>query len=257
MPGIKIPARNMSFWVAVILTAAAGLSVFLALYQLYMPVRVLAPREDIRAGTVVGQNDIIQITVSRRDRHPLALSDPGLVIGKFAVEKLYASEPILAPRMSPDPKEVIGITGGLSPGQTYATFRYNEARWPNGLKAGDSVSVVGVIEGSAPQLIGERIRVLNLTGGRAPAAGQIEQLKNAITSVENSITLALEWPQVGSLFYGKSLSKEIWILPEHPAKESGGKIYELSDLERIRKEAFSRNGSGKADPKPQKLVPGS
>lgn len=256
MRRIKLPAKNMSFWVAVILTVAAGLAVLFALHQLYMPVKVLAPRDDIKAGSVISQNDIGYVTISRRDMHSMAVTDPGLVIGKYAKEKLYALEPILMPKLASDQKEIMGISGSLAPDETYISFKPNEARWPNGVKAGDSVSVVGVIDGGNPQVIGEGIKVLNVSGIKA-AAGQIDQLKNVMAGGENSITLALKWNQLGPLFYGRNLSKEIWILPEHPAKLSGGKIYEQSELERIRKEAFNQAGAGKGDPKSQKPVPGS
>lgn len=256
MRGVKLPAKNMSFWVAVILSVAAGFSVMFALYSLYLPVKVLVPHEDIMAGSVIGQNDIGFITISRRDRHSRALTDPQAVIGKYAREKLYALEPILSQKISSDRKEIAGISGSLSPDETYISFKYTEAKWPHGLKEGDSVSVVGVIEGGNPQVIGEKLKVLNVSGGKA-ASGQIDQIKNVITSSDNSITLALRWSQIGPLFYGKSLAREVWLVPEHPAKDSGGKIYEQSELERIRQEAFNQGGSGKRDPKTQKPVPGS
>ena len=254
MRGIKLPARDMSLGVAVLLSLAAGLSVMIAFYQLYMPVKVLAPREDIKAGSVIGQGDIGYITVTRRDRHSMALSDPGQVVGKYAGEKLYAGEPILSQKLSSDQKEIMGISGSLAPDETYISLKPNEARWPNGLKAGDSVTVVGAIEGGKPQVVGEGIKVLSVTGPRV-AAGQIDQLKNVVTGSENSITLSMKWSQVGPLFYCKTLAREIWIMPEHPAKEPGGKIYEQSDLERIRKETVNQNGSGRSDPKAQRPVP--
>ncbi|MCL4441472.1 MAG: SAF domain-containing protein [Firmicutes bacterium] len=223
MRRIKLPARDMSLWVAVLLSIAAGTSVMIAFYQLYMPVKVLAPRGDIKVGSVIGQSDIGYITVTRRDSHSMALSDPRQVIGKYAVEKLYTGEPILSQKLSSDQKEIMGISGSLAPDETYISLKPNEARWPNGLKAGDSVTVVGVIEGGKPQVIGEGIKVIGLTGPRI-AAGQIDQLKNVVTGSESSITLAMRWSQVGPFFYGKILAREIWIMPEHPAREPGGKL---------------------------------
>lgn len=238
-----------------LLTFAAGLSVLAAFYQLYMPVKVLAPKGDIGAGSVIGQHDIGYITVSRRDRHDAVLSDPRLVIGKYAKDKLYAMEPILSPKITPDQREITGVSGGLAPDETYISLKPNDARWPPGLKPGDNVSVVGVIDGGYPQVIGEKVKVLNVSGAKM-TAGQIDQLKNVITSSDSGITLSMKWMQVGPLFYGRNLSKEIWIMPEHPGKELGGKIYEQADLERIRKEAFGQAGAGKIDPKTQKPVPG-
>lgn len=255
MRRIRLPAKNMSFWVALLLSAAAGVSVLFAFYQLYMPVKVLAPREDIKAGSVVTQSDIGYITVSRRDRHSMAVSDPGQVLGRYAREKLYALEPILSQKLTSDQNEIMGAAGGIGPDETYVSFKPNEAKWSLGVKAGDYVTVVGIIEGGNPQVIGEKIKVLSVTGARA-AAGQIDQLKSVVTGSESSITLVMKWMQLGPLFYGKTLSKEIWIVPEHPAKESGGKIYDIADLERIRKEAFNQPGTGKVDPGTQKPAAG-
>ncbi|MCL6479777.1 MAG: hypothetical protein K6T65_15485, partial [Peptococcaceae bacterium] len=183
----------------------------------------------------------------------MTVTEPHLVVGKYTREKLYALEPILLPKLASDHNEISGITGSLAPDETYISFRPNEARWPSDLKAGDLVAVIGLIEGGNPQVIGEKIRVMNATGNKT-AAGQIDQLKNVVAGSESSITLVLKWNQLGPLFYGKTLSKEIWIVPEHPAKVAGGKIYEQADLERIRKEAFNQTGAGKVDPKSQRPV---
>ena|GEM_PF-1203171 len=253
---IKLPAKNMSFWVALMLSVAAGISVLFTFYSLYLPVKVLAPRQEIRAGTVIGQNDIVFITISRRDKHDLALSDPRLVVGKYTREKLYPREPILSAKITSDQKEITGGGGSITPDETYISFKAGDARWPQGLKEGDLVAVLGVIEGGSPQILGERIKVLGISGSRA-AAGQIDQLKNVVSGADGSITLGLRWIQLGPLFYGRSLSKEVWIVPEHPAKEIGGKIYDQDDLERIRKEAFNQAGPGKIDPRSPKTVPGN
>ncbi|MFZ5650848.1 MAG: SAF domain-containing protein [Bacillota bacterium] len=243
----------MSFWVAVILSIAAGFSILFAAYKLYLPEKVLVPKEDIKAGSVIGQNDIGYITVSRRDRHALAVTDPRLVIGRFAKEKLFAMEPILSVKLTADPKDLIGVSGSLKKDETYITFKPNEAKWPNGLKNEDLVSVLAVADGGNPKVIGEKIKVLNISGAKT-VTGQLDQIKNAVTTSENSITLSLRWDQVGPLLYGRTLAKEIWIMPEHPLKEAGGKLYEPGQLERIRQEIFSQDSAGKRNTKTQKPV---
>ncbi|MFZ5632137.1 MAG: hypothetical protein ACOY40_04755 [Bacillota bacterium] len=253
MRRIKLPAKNMSFWVAMILSVAAGLSVLLAFYRLYMPVRVLAPKQDIKAGSVITQNEIGFLTVSKKDKHSMALTNPRQAVGKYAKDKLYAMEPILSQKITADQREIMGISGSLGPDETYITFKQNEAKWPQGLKEGDSVSVVAVVEDGIPRVVGEKIKVLNIAGAKA-AAGQIDQIKNAITSSDSGITLALRWTQLGPLFYGKSLSKEIWIVPEHPARETGGDIYEPGKLEQLRQEAINQNSSGQRNTKTQRPV---
>ncbi|KJS02169.1 MAG: hypothetical protein VR68_03930 [Peptococcaceae bacterium BRH_c4a] len=243
----------MSFWVAVILSVAAGLSILFAAYRLYLPVKVLAPREDIKAGSVIGEKDIAYLTVSRKDMHSMAVTNPGQVVGRYARDRLYSREPILSIKLTTDERDLIGISGNLERDETYITFKPNEARWPNGLKSGDSVSVVAVVEGGIPRVMGERIKVLNISGQKT-AAGQIDQIKNVVSSSDNSITLSMKWAQAGPLFYGKTLSKELWIMPEHPAKDPGGDIYDPVQLEQIRKEIFNENSAAKRNTKAPRPV---
>jgi len=243
----------MSFWVAVILSAAAGLSILAAAYGLFMPVKVLAPKMDIRAGSVIGENDIGYLTISRKNMHSLAVTNPGQVVGKYARDRLYSMEPILSVKLTSDQRDLTGVSGNLARDETYITFKPNEAKWPNGLKSGDSVAVVAVVDGGIPRVIGERIKVLNVAGQKT-ATGQLDQIKSAVSSNDNSITLSMKWAQIGPLFYGKTLSKEIWIMPEHPAKDPGGDIYDPVQLEQIRKEIFNENSAAKRNTKTPKPV---
>ena len=238
---------------AVILSAAAGLSILAAAYGLFMPVKVLAPKMDIRAGSVIGENDIGYLTISRKNMHSLAVTNPGQVVGKYARDKLYSMEPILLVKLTSDQRDLTGVSGNLGRDETYITFKPNEAKWPNGLRSGDSVSVVAVVEGGIPRVIGERIKVLNVAGQKN-ITGQIDQIKSAVSSNDNSITLSMKWAQIGPLFYGKTLSKEIWIMPEHPSKDPGGDIYDPVQLEQIRKEIFNENSTAKRNTKISKPV---
>jgi len=237
----------------VILSIAAGLSILFAAYRLYMPVKVLVPKEDIKAGSVIGENDIGYLTVSRKNMHSMAVTNPGQVIGRYTRDRLYSMEPILSVKLTSDQRDLIGVSGNLERDETYITFKPNEAKWPNGLKSGDSVSVVAVVEGGIPKVIGERIKVLNISGQKT-TTGQIDQIKNVVSSSDNSITLSLKWAQVGPLFYGKTLSKEVWIMPEHPTKDTGGDIYDPVHLEQIRKEIFNENSTAKRNTKTSKPV---
>jgi len=239
--------------VAVILSLAAGLSILFASYRLYMPVKVLVPKVDIRAGSVIGENDIGYLTISRKNMHSLAVTNPGQVVGKYARDRLYSMEPILSVKLTSDQRDLTGVSGNLARDETYITFKPNEAKWPNGLKSGDSVAVVAVVDGGIPRVIGERIKVLNVAGQKT-ATGQLDQIKSAVSSNDNSITLSMKWAQIGPLFYGKTLSKEIWIMPEHPAKDPGGDIYDPVQLEQIRKEIFNENSAAKRNTKTPKPV---
>lgn len=248
MKRIKLPAKNMSFWVALVLSIAAGLSVLYALYMVYMPVKVLVPKSDISQGAVIGEADIGYISMSQKDKHPLAATDPGQVIGKYAAAKLYAGEPIIPGKLTDDPDKT-GITGGLAEDETTITFKLNEIRLSQGVKAGDSVTAVVLFDDSVPSVIAENLKVVELTG--AMTSGQIDQLKNVIASGgDNSITLAIKWKQLGGLLYGRAQSKELWILPELPGKTPGGEIVDREQFNRFRQERTVQASAGKTDKKP-------
>lgn len=232
---------------AVILSVAAGLSILFSAYKIYLPARVIVPKQDISPGTVIGENDVAFKTISRMDIHPMAVTDPRLVVGKYAREKLYGMEPVLTPKIASDPKDLMGVFGNLGQDETYVTFKQNEAKWPNGLRSGDHVSAVIAVDKGKPQMAGERMKVLSVSGNKQ-VAGQIDQIKNSVSTNEVSITVAMKWSQVGPLLYGKTMGKEIWILPEHPGKETGVTVCD-SDFERIRKEILNEVSAAKRNTK--------
>jgi hypothetical protein len=230
----------------VALSAAAGLSVFFTFYRLCLPLKVVVPKSDIDAGSVIGQGDIGYIKISRKDKHSLALTDPQLVVGKLTKQKLYAMEPILSEKITGDRELAGGLLSSLGPDCTYITLSHNDARWPQGLRTGDTVSAIAVIEG-LPGVVGEKLEVLAVSGSAQPPAGHLGQIKNTFS--EQSLTLAVKWPQLGPLLHGWSRSKELWIVPEHPARDAGGDIYEPGQLNRIKQERIHENNTGKSNPK--------
>ncbi|MCL6478981.1 MAG: hypothetical protein K6T65_11285 [Peptococcaceae bacterium] len=251
MRRIKLPAKSMSFWVAVLLSVAAAVSVMFALYRVYMPVKVLAPSRDIPAGAVIGQADIGYITVSRRDKHEMALTDPGQVIGKYAKDNLYALEPILSKKitadMSAETKDSVGRD------ETCITLKQNEARWPQDIKKGDTVTAVALIDGGSPQVVGRKLKVLSSSNSaNKNLAGTVEQLKNAVAATGgDSITLALKWNQAGPLLFGKAKSKELWLLPEKEGADLSGDIYDPGRLNEL-VQRFNYGKEGKPQPENNK-----
>jgi hypothetical protein len=227
---IKLPAKNVSFWVAVLLSVAAAVSVMFALYRVYMPVKLLAPNKDIPAGTVIGQADIEYITMSRRDKHELALTDPRQVIGKYAKDNLYTLEPILSKKITTDMSSE--TKDSIDQDETCITLKQNEARWPQDIKKGDTVTAVAVFEGCSPQVVGRKIKILSTTNNaNKNLTGTVEQLKNAVSVTnDNSITLALKWTQTGPLLFGRARSKELWLLPEKEGADLSGDIYDPGQL---------------------------
>ncbi|HBV97394.1 MAG TPA: hypothetical protein DEF36_10160 [Desulfotomaculum sp.] len=222
----------MSFWVAALLSIAAAASVLFALYQVYMPVKVLATNKDIPAGAVIGQADIGYVTLARRDMHQLALTEPGEVIGKYAGVNLYNLEPILSQRITADPSSETKSSVGQD--ETWLTLNKNEARWPQNIRAGGTTTAVAILEGGNPQVVGKGIKILSVMDTNINLSGTVEQIKNAVSANSgDSITLALKWDQVGPILFGKARSKELWLLPEAEGAELSGDIYDPGQLDNL------------------------
>ena len=229
---LKLPAKNMSFWVAVLLSIAAAASVLFALYRMYMPVKVVAPNKVIPAGAVIGQTDIGYVTLARRDMHELALIDPGQVIGKYARVNLYNLEPILSQKITADLSSE--TKNSVDQDETWLTLNKNEARWPQNIRAGETMTAVAILEGGNPQVVGKGIKILTVTDTNINLSGTVEQIKNAVSAnSDNSITLALKWDQVGPLLFGKARSKELWLLPEAEGADLSGDIYDPGQLDKL------------------------
>ncbi|KJS67387.1 MAG: hypothetical protein JL50_08515 [Peptococcaceae bacterium BICA1-7] len=203
-----------------------------ALYQVYMPVKVLATNKDIPAGAVIGQADIGYVTLARRDMHQLALTEPGEVIGKYAGVNLYNLEPILSQRITADPSSETKSSVGQD--ETWLTLNKNEARWPQNIRAGGTTTAVAILEGGNPQVVGKGIKILSVMDTNINLSGTVEQIKNAVSANSgDSITLALKWDQVGPILFGKARSKELWLLPEAEGAELSGDIYDPGQLDNL------------------------
>lgn len=216
---------------AALLSIAAAASVLFALYRVYMPVKVLAPNKDIPAGAVIGQTDIGYVTLARRDKHELTLTDPGQVIGKFARENLYNLEPILSKKITAD------LSGeaknSVAQDETRITLNKNEARWPQDTREGDTVTAVSILTGGNPQVVARKIKVLSVSETGKNLSGTVEQIKNNMSnSSEAGITLALKWEQVGPLLFGKT-QKELWLLPEKEGYDLTGGIYAPGQMDSL------------------------
>ena len=218
---------------AVLLSIAAAISVMLALYRVYMPVKVLAPNKDIPAGALIGQGDIGFVTISKRDKHPLAVTDPGQVIGKYARDNLYSLDAIISKNIVTDPKEINGFKTVVGQDETCMTLKQSEVRWPQDTREGDTVTAVSILTGGNPQVVARKIKVLSVSETGKSLTGTVEQIKNTVSSSsESGITLALQWEQVGPLLFGKT-QQELWLLPEKEGYDLTGDIYPPGQLESL------------------------
>ncbi len=201
----------------------------MAFYQLYKPVKVIVPMKDIPVGEIITQQDLAQMTISRRDMHSDTVTLAGSAIGKYAKDNLYEKEPILNRKLSEDDSEVkIAPPADIASDETYISFKPNEAKWPSGLSKGNTVSIIGISE-YGPTILVEKVRVLSSAGSQT--SGQIDNLKSVVGANDGSITLALKWEQVGPFFNGRVLSKELWLVPEHPDKRADTSIYPIKVVE--------------------------
>lgn len=217
---------------AVLLSIAAAISVMLALYRVYIPVKVLAPNKDIPSGSLIGQGDIGYVTISRRDKHELAVTDPGQVIGRYARDNLYSMDAIISKNIV-DPKEINGFKTVVGQDETCMTLKQSEARWPQDTREGDTVTAVSIPTGGDPQVVARKIKVLSVSETDKNLTGTVEQIRNTVSSnSEAGITLALKWEQVGPLLFGKT-QKELWLLPEKEGYDLTKDIYPPGRLDSL------------------------
>ncbi|OPX92842.1 MAG: flagellar basal body P-ring biosynthesis protein FlgA [Pelotomaculum sp. PtaB.Bin104] len=221
---IAIPKKKISFWLALLLTIAAAVAVFYTINQLFIPTTVVVPKKVIAAKDVIAENDVEVKDVRKYDKHPSAFTSIQEVVGKYADVNLYPGEQIITERVTNNPVAVTGAFSSLNPDETYITFSSNEAKWPKGLKVGDKVTAAAFIN-NAEVKIGEKLKVISVTGDKTESA--LEQAKQVATpqSASEKITLAMKFTEAGPLLEGKSKSKDLVFLPEHPNKENGGELY--------------------------------
>jgi hypothetical protein len=217
MKDIISSRKNINFFSAWILSIMAGLSIFWALYQIYLPVKVIIPVKDIEAGKVLEKNDLGQMTISRKDIPYDSITLEKDAIGKYSKDNLYFKEPILKRKLSNDPSEYkLLAPENIAIDETYLSFEPNEAKWPRGLHEGNFVTIMGVSDFKT-EVLAEHLRILEIADSQV--MGQIDSLKKAVGAKKGGITLLLKWQQIASLLGNSIKYKEIWILPEHPDRQ--------------------------------------
>lgn len=215
---------------ALFLTLAAGASIYYAFDQLYIPVAVVVPNKLIDARAVITDKDVEFKNFSKVDKYPNAISDIKEVIGKFSEVHLYPGEQILPERIAASPGAVTGAFSYLAPDETYITFGANEAKWPQGLKVGDTLTAVAFINNQEIKLA-EKLKVIGAGAAPDKNPGIIQQTKQQVQqavpaqNIQDRITLAMKFTQAGPVLAGLEKAKHLVFLPESPQIEAGGDIY--------------------------------
>lgn len=158
---LTIPKRSVSFWVTMFLCLAAGGSLYFALNQLYLPAGVVVPNKVIEERTLITEKDVEVKQVSKRDIHPSAAVNPRQIIGKYANNRLYPGEQILAQRLTTEPGEITGAFSSLNADETYITFTASEIKWPKGVRLGDRLTAIAVIDNVTVK-VGEGLKIIGV-----------------------------------------------------------------------------------------------
>lgn len=212
---LTLPKKKVSFWVALFLTASAGMSVYYSLYQLYMPTKIIVPNKVIEAKTLISAKDLKEFEISKRDKHTLAVANPSQVVGKYSTVKLYPEEQIITERLTGDPGAITGAFSYLTPNETYVTLKSNEVRWPKGLKTGDTVTIMAIME-YGPERIVEKVKVI----GTEEPSTILDPLKQTTGQTSSSsLTIAVDRAIVSVILDRKVKCKELHLLPDHPKYE--------------------------------------
>ncbi|WP_092475405.1 SAF domain-containing protein [Desulfotruncus arcticus] len=229
------------------LTLAAGASIYYAFYLLYTPVAVVVPNKLIEARAVITDQDVKLKTVGKIDKYPNAITDIEEVLGKYAEVRLYPREQIIPERITANPGTVNGAFSYLAPDETYITFGTNEAKWPEGLKVGDTLTAVAYLNNQETKLT-ENLKVIGAGAATDKNPGIIQQAKEQvqqtmpIQNYQDKITLAMKFTQTGPVLAGLAKAKKLVFLPESPQKKGGVDIYEPQS-EQIQPQGTDQKGT--------------
>lgn len=224
---------------AVFLTILAGLSVYYALNQLYLPTRIIVPKKAIEPKRLIKEEDVKIAMISKRDKHPMAVVDLTQVVGKYSTIKLYADEQILTERLTGDPGAITGAFSYLATNETYITFKANEAKWPKGIKNGDTVTAIAIMD-YGPEKVAEKLKVIG-TEEPITILDPLKQTTGQGSSV--TLTVAVDRSIAAILLDQRAKSKEFYFLPEHPnleIQQNGGET-----IEQQPEQVSDKKGTGK------------
>lgn len=211
---MKLKKQNISFWVAVIISLAAAVSLYATFYLTYKPVKTVVVAKTVQPGKQLQSDDLKEVTVFAADLNPKAVRKIEDTTGKYASSTLYPGEQLIADRLISKPDQTTGAFSYLQPSETYVAFNSEDAHWPRGIKEGDTVTAVAVTDAGA-DIVGQGLRVIG-TDKPVPVLGQFEVMKQAVPDNASTITIAMSRNTVTKLLYAKSKSKAFYLLPEHP-----------------------------------------
>ncbi|NHM26974.1 hypothetical protein G7K71_08250 [Desulfofundulus sp. TPOSR] len=214
LPKLSLKKKNTSFWVAVLLSLAAAFSLYATFHLVYRPVGVVMVAREVRPGEQIRKDALREGTVFAGDLAPGAVRSLDAAVGKYAASSLYPGEQLIADRLVQDPDKATGAFSYLQPDETYVGFNSEEARWPKGIKEGDTVTAVAVMDTGA-RIVGTRLKVIG-TDKPVPVLGQVQVMKQAVPDNASTITIAVPRNLVAELLYAKARAKAFYLLPEHP-----------------------------------------
>ena len=211
MRNLKAPQKPLSFWLTVLLTVMTVAFSYLTYYKLFKPVQVVVAVTDIQGKEQIKDTQLQLVTVSLKDKHPNAVSDISQVAGKIAGAQIFSGEQIITNRLTDDPSGLSGVFSRLAPDETCITFTAAEAKWPNGLREGDTVVAVAVNEAGSQQ-----VGSLKVLGTDKPAILDMKALQPAIPQNAEKITLAVKWQDLKAMLAAKVTAKAFYLNPSHP-----------------------------------------
>lgn len=211
---MRIKKGKISFWVAIIMSLATVISLYVTVQCVYRPVNTVIVAKAIQPGEQVQADSLKVDKVFAADLNPKAVRTIEEAVGMHAASPLYPGEQLTTSRIVKDPDVITGVFSYLEPYETYISFDSNEARWPKGIREGDTVTVIALMEDNA-LIIGQKLRIIG-TDKPVPILSQFEAIKQGVPDNANSITIAVTRDQAVELLYAKSKSKLLYFLPEHP-----------------------------------------
>lgn len=205
---------KVSFWVAIIISLAAVISLYVTIQYIYRPVKTVIVTNAIQTGEQLQADNLKEDKVFAADLSPKAIRTIEEAVGMFATSPLYPGEQLTTSRVMKEPDKITGAFSYLESDETYISFNSSEAKWPKGIKEGDTVTVVAVMAENAI-VVGQGLRVIG-TDKPVPILGQFEAIKQSVPDNASTITIAISRDEATDLLHSMSKSKLFYFLPEHP-----------------------------------------
>ncbi|KYH30753.1 SAF domain-containing protein [Neomoorella mulderi] len=215
LPVKKIPGGPLLL-IALLTGILAAAGVYWAFAGVYQPAEVVVAARNVEALKQIGPADVKVITVSKRDRHPRALTQVSQAVGSYTRMPLVAGEALFPEKLVRDPGQVVEAYGAMKEDETLITLKSSQVSWPDILQDDDTVSVVAVFPDRVEEVAGKARVVHN--SKPLPILGELQSAREAEARPTSEITLLLSREDAKKVLLATVAAKMVYLFPESPGQ---------------------------------------